>query len=148
PYEAGEDQRSDPTSQEEIASGAEGGGTDDDEVPERASARRAYFPSSMGISVLVPEAARALDVTVTWGDYQAPRSVEGEGTEGASRAGWQRTQHVERVAVDVTRAGKPIQVPGGRGLELVVSVRTVAARAIELVPEGARVVSVFLVNHR
>jgi hypothetical protein len=148
PYEAGEDQRSDPTSQEEIASGAEGGGTDDDEVPERASARRAYFPSSMGISVLVPKAAWALDVAVTWGDYQAPGPADGEGTEGASRAGWQRTQHVQRVAVDVTRAGKPIDVPGGRGLQLVVSVRAVAAHALELVPEGARVVSVFLVNHR
>jgi len=48
PYEAGEDQKSDPGGQEEIANGTEGGGADDDDVHERASARRAYFPSAMG----------------------------------------------------------------------------------------------------
>ena len=141
--------RSDPTSQEEIATGVEGGGTDDDGIPDRASARRAYFPSSMGLSVLVPDAGRALDVTVTWGDYQAPAAADGEGAEGASpQRGWQRTPHLERVAVDVSRAGKPVEVPGSGELQLVVSTRKVTTHALEVVPPGTRVVSVFLVNHR
>ncbi len=149
PSEAGEDQKSDPTSQEEIATGTEGGGTDDDGIPDRAAARRAYFPSSMGLSVLVPAAGNLLDVTVTWGDYQAPGPPEGDGAETASpQRGWQRTPHVERVPIDVTRPQPPIDVPGSRGLQLVVSTRKVAAHAPSVVPPRTRVVSVFLVNHR
>ena len=47
-------------------------GGDDDAAPEPAAARRAFFPSSMGLSLLVPRDAKELRVTVRWGDYQPP----------------------------------------------------------------------------
>jgi len=151
PSEAGDEQKSDPTAQEEIAVGTEGGGTDDDDIPDRAAARRAFFPSSMGVSVLVPEAASTLDVTVTWGDYKGPSAAEGDAADSTSpQRGWQRTPRLERVLVDVSRPQPPIDVPGSDGLQLVVSTRKVQAQAhtLEVAPPGTRVVSVFLVNHR
>ena len=42
---------------------------DDDSPPEAPATRRRYMPSSIGMTVLVPEAAQAVDVRVTWGDY-------------------------------------------------------------------------------
>jgi len=47
-----------------------GAGLDDDQSPEMSSSRRAYFPSSIGISVLVPKEAQFIKVTVIWGDYK------------------------------------------------------------------------------
>ncbi len=69
----------------------------------------------------MPATGHTLDVTVTWGDYQAPATERAEGAE--ARGTWQRSQHVERLPVDVTRTAKPIDVPGSRGLQLVVSTR-------------------------
>src|SRR5271166_2608878 len=43
-----------------------GPGLDDDQSPESASSRRAFFPSSLGISVLVPIEAKTIKVTVLW----------------------------------------------------------------------------------
>jgi hypothetical protein len=44
PYEANDDQRADPTAQEELPLDGDGGGTDDDQAPEKVSGRRAFFP--------------------------------------------------------------------------------------------------------
>src|SRR5258708_40183600 len=72
PIDAASSQKVDEDATEELDS-AESGGVDDDEPPERGSARNRIFASSMGMSVLVPAGAKALEVTVTWGDYE-PRS--------------------------------------------------------------------------
>src|SRR5688500_16359748 len=69
PLDAEEDQRRDEDAAEDLAAGAEPGGTDDDETPEPPPARRGVLPSSMGMSLLVPKAAKHLTVTVRWGDY-------------------------------------------------------------------------------
>ncbi|MDH6106002.1 DISARM system helicase DrmA [Anabaenopsis tanganyikae CS-531] len=48
----------------------EGGSTAEDEnVPEKPFAQKAFFPSSMGLSFLVPQNASQLNITVQWGDY-------------------------------------------------------------------------------
>ena len=71
PLGAGEDQRVDETSNDEIdGAGDEAGGTDDASPPERPAARRAFLPSSMGVSLLVPPATKQLEVIVRWGDYR------------------------------------------------------------------------------
>ena len=72
PIDAASSQKVDEEATEEVDS-AESGGVDDDEPPERGSARNRIFASSMGMSVLVPAGAKTLEVTVTWGDYE-PRS--------------------------------------------------------------------------
>src|SRR5713226_10231278 len=63
PYEAPESQRRDAVSDEQIDLAGSTGGTDDDERPERASGRKVFLPSSLGVSVLVPPSAEKLQVT-------------------------------------------------------------------------------------
>jgi len=140
PYEAEAGEREDETSNEQLDLGVAGAG-DDEATPEAASARRAFLPSSLGVSVLVGAGTRALHVAVTWGDY---RYVKPEG-EGSAR--WERTPRREELEVAVDKAsGKPVShdVPGSEGLRVVVSTRAVARD----LPKGTRAVSVFLVNHR
>src|SRR6266404_2818278 len=72
PIDAAFSQKLDEEATEELDS-AESGGVDDDEPPERGSARNRIFASSMGVSVLVPTGAKTLEVAITWGDYE-PRS--------------------------------------------------------------------------
>src|SRR5882724_4951870 len=72
PIDAASSQKLDEEATEELDS-AESGGVDDDEPPERGSARNRIFASSMGVSVLAPAGAKTLAVRVTWGDYE-PRS--------------------------------------------------------------------------
>src|SRR5215471_5127373 len=50
------------------------GADDDDKGDEPPGGRRGHFPSSIGISVLVPREASALSVTVRWGDYD-PKEI-------------------------------------------------------------------------
>src|ERR1041384_3014915 len=69
PSDAPLEQRIDETATEEIDSAGEGEGGDDSIEPDRGPARRSILPSSMGLSVLVPQDAKSLDVTVNWGDY-------------------------------------------------------------------------------
>ena len=62
PYEAPESQRRDAVSDEQIDLPGMAGGTDDDERPERASGRKVFLPSSLGVSVLVPENCQVIKV--------------------------------------------------------------------------------------
>jgi hypothetical protein len=119
---------------------------DDDKGEEPPAARRGHFPSSIGISVLVPADARELRVTARWGDY-TPREI-------GSRPDieWVRRERQETVVVRLVdgKAQNPIEsVPGSQGLDIVTSVRAVR-RPEELsgLPAGTRAVSVFLVNRR
>lgn len=151
PFEAPEEQKVDPTGQEELfAAGEENG--DDADVPERASARKVFLPSSVGLSVLVGSGTGVLEAEVTWGDYRLPK---GEGAEeGAPRGGeatWRREPGRAVVALALPGGeGKPapVPVPESGGLKLVATAR--AAGGIEALglPAGARSVSVFLVNDR
>jgi hypothetical protein len=70
-------QKFDETSLEEIDSAADSRGLDDNVAPDKASAKRNYMPSSLGLSVLVPASSRKLRVTVEWGEYL----YEGPGDE-------------------------------------------------------------------
>lgn len=84
PTEAPLDQKTDVTSTEEIDSPAEIGGIDDTADTERpAATRRSMLPSSIGLSVLVPEETRELGGTVSWGDY----AYEGRDGEAEPPAG-------------------------------------------------------------
>src|SRR5271157_2416443 len=72
PLEAAEAQKSDETAADEIDSGGGAGDSgDDDATPEPAAARRAFFPSSIGLSLLVSRATRRVKLEVSWGDYRA-----------------------------------------------------------------------------
>jgi hypothetical protein len=177
PAEASEDQRRDQTAGEEVDQIDDAGATDDAVTPEPAAARRAYFPSSLGLSILVPGNARELRVVVRWGDYKheirrvAGDEIDGElvsehelaslppskepssGGPGKSVRLWRRTDRQEEVTLDVaTGAGQAVEadVPGSKGLKLVLAVRAIQSEGIteKMVPKGTRSVSVFLVNKR
>src|SRR5205085_11762878 len=101
PTDAAEDQKTDEAGVEEMDEVSDAGGTDDAATPEPAAARRAVFPSSMGLSLLLPKDAKELRVTVRWGDYRPLHSGVEEGQEGpegpALDGGWRRTDRVEEL---------------------------------------------------
>ena len=156
---------------------ADEGGLGDDSTEDRRSAKKGFFPSSMGLSFLVAEGVDRLDVTVRWGDYRyvedasrgdgvtddAPdNGSSSDGTDGAADGAvvksegkastrWQRTASEERVPVTLAAADDPYQepVPGSRGLILHVVARPVSATTFAgRIPPGTRSVSLFLVNGR
>lgn len=166
PFGADAAQRADTEADDELALGglAEGdSAADENGDVDVASTRRAFFPSSLGVSVLVPAECDALDVAVTWGDYAPERvaseAAEGEAGEGAGGEGgavWQRTHHRVVVPLHVPPAhGKPVKhvVAGSRGprgghLTLVATARAVRLPGETGVPAGTRAVALFLVNER
>ena len=141
-------------------------GSDDSSTPERGSGKRAFLPSSMGLSILVDPETERLDVALSWGDY-VPESgaaaeaggagrteAGGDGDDAASRrrfAPWVRRPRAEKVAIDLstTRVGTPVahEVPGSGGLELVCPVRRTRVRTFDG-DRDARAVALFVVNRR
>ena len=166
PYEAPADQRSDDDSNDaldQVDRAVEG---DDDNAPEATSARKAFFPSSMGLSVLVPRDTTKLQVRISWADY-APmvegegntargasggvisesEETEGESDPGARVLGWRRLPREAEVPVALEDGDpEPTDIPDGEGLKVVVSVRPVGDT--DMVATDSRSVSVFLVNQR
>jgi len=150
PHQASEVQKRDETADEqlEITGLPE---TGDDEAPaEQVSKRKAFFPSSIGVSALVRASTKTLNVSVEWGDYKEHAVEEEKGRE------WRRVQRVESVPVPIDATGsKPrnYEVPNSDGLRIVVSVRPVTpsvARAIagDGAPCDCVAISIFLVNER
>lgn len=167
PLGAKVEQRTDETAAEEVDALESDRGADDGETPEPPSARRAYFPSSIGISLMVRGGEKALRVTARWGDYRHEPAPAAEAdpaapdTDPADRGApgrrprrrqprWSRTQREAALIVPLPDASAQPQehdVPGSGGLKVVVSARQVPPMSGEL-PAGTRSVSVFLVNHR
>lgn len=154
PYDAPIEQRTDDTGDEEVDEITRVGSGDDEKVPEKTSARKAFFPSSMGLSILVSQYTTELQVTVCWGDYTplaAEDKKEEEEQKNQSRlktGSWQRSpRHAElTVLLHPGETPNELEIPHSGGLKLVVSVRPVSSK--ELVPTDTRSVSIFLVNHR
>ena len=121
---------------------------------DRKAAKKGFFPSSIGLSFLVPGEARRLVATVRWGDYA---QGEAEDTSGQTERVWRRTPRAVEVPALLTAAGAPpdvaeppvYDVPGSGGLQLQVVERSLPAAGLEgRIPAGARAVSLFLVNRR
>jgi hypothetical protein len=126
----------------------ESAGLAEESSEERKSAKKGYFPSSMGLSFLVAKVARAVTVTVRWGDY-APAEIPGE--DGKPLSIWQRTPLEATVTLPLTGAQEDAvrPVPDSRGLELhLVEHEVVAEELADRIPAGTRSVSIFLVNRR
>ena len=118
---------------------------DDETSPEASAARKGLFPSSIGLSLLVPAAARELAVTARWGDYSPLPDPDAEDTRRRPTR-WQRRPRAEPLTLTLKPGTHPYPVPDSGGLELVLSVRP-APTATGL-PAGTRAVSLFLVNRR
>jgi hypothetical protein len=142
------EKRADADENEDFELVPESAGLAEESNEERKAAKKAYFPSSMGLSFLVHKEAHALTVTARWGDYEL---VEIEGTDGKSASVWQRRPREERLTVALAGDETPrVQdVPDSGGLQLHVAERPIETDELgERFPRGTRSVSVFLVNRR
>ena len=108
PLDAGEEQRAEEGSDDDLDEMNEVGGGDDATTPEPAAARRAYMPSSIGMSILVPASARRLTVTARWGDYHYQQPKDDQGGFGRVEADAPRGADRLRSAPGDSKA------PGGR----------------------------------
>ena len=145
---------------------------DSDKAAVVVTSKRQVLPSSMGLSLLVPRACKALEVTVRWGDYQ-PEYAGGDGETGSDAesfalaapprgakpkkqrkiVAWSRQQYERTVSLPLDGPfDRPREkaVPGSDGLRLVWLSRPAPAEALDatLVPDGAQTVNVYLVNTR
>lgn len=131
----------------------------DAEVPDRLGlaeesvqhgkrSKRTFFPSSMGLTFLVPQAAAEIRVTATWGDY---RRGMGEDWSGKPVDAWVRTPRAETVEIGLEGVGvlKRHPVPESGGLVLCSVARSVPTQHLggDHEPE-LMAVSVFLLNER
>ncbi|TAK20572.1 MAG: helicase [Myxococcaceae bacterium] len=145
----------DPTATEEVTSGASGSeeGEDDD-----GPARRPVFPSSLGVTVLVPAEATTLHITARWATYTpeaaAPKSATAA-TEPIERGGlptlrWTREPYEAEVslALDAATMRKGATLPGSGGVLVRGVMRPLREDERAQVPPKTCVVTIFLVNQR
>ena len=117
----------------------------EESTEERVAAKKGFFPSSIGLSFLVPAAAEKLTVTVRWGDYE---KTEYESSSGAGDTVWQRHPQERVVPVALSGDSADYTVPRSGGLKLHVAVRSVDTGQIAGFADGTRSVSVFIINNR
>ena len=145
PANASLEQRCDEEPTEDMEAEAERRGIGDDSMTDRTAAKTTPFPSSLGLSFLVPAGTRSLSFQICWGDY---RPAEDRGSHWA-RHPKALNLEVELPAFTTIPLAKPL--PDSDGLELAIAVREIQA---DCLPEdhgylaGARAVSAFVVNRR
>ena len=129
---------------EDSDSQAEDAGTDEPE-----SKRPVRFPASMGLSVFLPAGeGDFLEVDLRFADYDKVEVAEDHETQKSW--GWKRVPHeVRALRVPLDRAvlegREGVTVPETTGLRFRGELRTTE---IDGLPEGARMLSLFLVNER
>lgn len=124
------------------------GGLPEESNEDRKAAKKAFFPSSLGLSFLIAQGVQSLSVTVRWGDYTHEDFID---AEGKLIKVWQR--HPREVILPVPLTGRTeVQVhdvPDSRGLQLHAVERQIPADGLRgQIMAGTRSVSIFLVNHR
>lgn len=142
------EKKSDESEDDDFNEAPEQAGLSEENNDDRKAAKKAYFPSSMGLSLLVDKKTKSLSVTVRWGDYKLAETIDAESKPVKF---WQRAPREETVSVTLRGTIDPVvcDVPASHGLQLSVIERKVTAEDLEqLLPAGTRSVSVFLVNHR
>jgi hypothetical protein len=165
----------DPSTQEELeidvgesdTEGA-GGASGDADPPEVPNAKRRFLPSSIGLTVLLPQDVTEIQAVVSWGDYRTepplPESVLLPDDDFAASD----PKTPKRPKVDWVRAPQQqtvrVTIPDGRGQQIVVPESAAMQRkggglVLEAharlftyeTPDGSeqvRAVTVFLVNRR
>jgi len=149
PRDSEPEQKADETAGETIDALDEAGGTDDVRAPEPPAARKGFYPSSMGVSVLIAAGVTRVGAVVTWGDYLCQDRDDEKGIPYQ----WKRTPRSEEVMITLpAQASGPIEVavPNSSGLQLVATVRPIVFSRLPAgaLPAGVRSLSVFLVNER
>jgi hypothetical protein len=107
---------------------------EDSHSPEKKAARTAPFPSSVGLTFLLKDTVKELEVTVTWGDYEPSETgflpeVNDLNSELTQKPGfstpeltqkpgfsdlpeyWQRTPHKYQLTLELQTTEKTIYLP-------------------------------------
>jgi hypothetical protein len=155
PASAPEEQASDVDSDDEFDDVPERESVDEESADDRVAAKKAYFPSSVGLSTLAAADAKALSVRISWGDYVLDEHLPEGDEDGGERKPipvWRRIPRTAALSVPLgERPGVLVEyaVPDGDGIEVHLLERELhGAVAAEGIPPGTRSVSVFLVNRR
>jgi hypothetical protein len=151
PVASEEAQAADDEAEDDFDSVDEGNG--DETAEDRVAAKKAFFPSSIGISALVPNQVTELKVTVRWGDYELAKHTPELGAadeEPRPIDVWQRTPRDEQVSLSLGGESGVLaehDLPSSGGLQVHALERVVTTEGHDL-PKGTRSVSIFLVNRR
>ena len=175
PVDAKVDAKEDPASDDEIDAASEDAPTDDGGTPDKASKRRGYLPSSIGLSFLVPPGIESVTVEAQWGEYHyevdgvnvtqgepgddpdphgEKSAAEQEKRDAGKKRGYRRTPRADSVTVaigsGVHRSSNLLEVafPESDGLFAATVVRAFDESHKLGLPAGTRAVSIFLVNRR
>ena len=160
PEQKAQDTEEEMDSLEEVTSGS-----DDSSAPERGSSKRNFLPSSIGLSILVDDETRLLDVSVQWGDY-IPGPGDSEDTSSDKEEGlptqetdgigkrqwtWIRCPREGNLSIDLAtvQPGKSVSfaLPNSDGLEVAFLARPTTVRDFDG-ERTVRAVSIFAVNRR
>lgn len=149
PRAAPPEQASDDDADDELGVAPGPEGLVEEQPTDPAAAKKVYYPSSMGLSFLVPSDAQALSVRVSWGDYVQDEVPKPDGDESMTRT-WHRIPRSEVVDLPLNEARpEPTAIPDSNGLTLDLLVREIPTKTLgDRIPDGTRSVSVFLVNAR
>jgi len=145
PSDAPPEQRSDADEDDPLGETPTVAGLSEESTEERTAAKKGFFPSSIGLSFLVPDTAEDLTVTVRRVDYS---KAEHEGPDGDTVPVWQREPQERTMSVALSKAVIDHPVPQSGGLRLHIAVRPVDTARLAGLDEGTRSVSVFPVNNR
>lgn len=141
------DQRADDDNDDDLCIIPEAAGLPEENAEDRKAAKKSFFPSSMGLSFLVPAGVIELTTIVRWGDYSLAESDDGTRTPV-----WQRDPHQEILILKLKGADQISStqaIPKSGGLNLHILERSVDALGMEdHIPSGTKSVSIFLVNNR
>ena len=165
PTGAPPEQRAQDTEEEMDALEEVSSGSDDSAAPDRGSSKRNFLPSSIGLSILVDDETRLLNVSVEWGDYspwsgdsesvssehgQSPPAQETDGA-GKRQLTWIRRPCKGNLSIDLATilVGTTISftLPDSDGLELACLTRPTTIRDFGG-ERTVRAVSIFVVNRR
>ena len=147
PKDAPLEQRSDLDADDDLDAVPDHAGLPEESAAERKTAKRSLFPSSMGLSFLVPADEDTLVVTIRWGDYEHEDRKAG-GEEGDEPSVWRRLPRERTLEVALSRTGDYTVPDSGSGLVLHAVERPIKTERLTDIPAGTRSVSLFLVNRR
>ncbi|WP_242028557.1 hypothetical protein [Pseudanabaena sp. FACHB-2040] len=128
--------------------------SEDSKTPDKPPARKAFFPSSMGLSFLVSANTKEIEAIISWGDYipfdlnsEVSDIEDEEKGKKRKKEAWKRISQKAILTIPVEETHEPLQfeILGGRGLTLVITCRQVRDSRF---PTGTLSASVFLVNYR
>lgn len=108
-------------------------------TPDPTAKRKAWLPSSIGLSAFVPRGTKTIIASVCWADYEQLEQARAEGADRYQKAPWRRRPHrpVE-LSLSLSSSNR-VEVPDSNGLELEWQVEAFDERLA---------VAVFLVNAR